>query len=573
MFVRLWTLGLATLLVAGLGRASAETPKPAAKEELVQRVYAVADLIVPFDNPQPVQAKPKVEQSMPACTSACCATRSAPSRTLEDRLIKLVVQTVAPQTWQQNGGAAKIEYYPLGMSLVVRQTAAVQEQIADLLAALRHNQDMDVAVEVRLVTVPDGYLETFAAEQKSSAAGRTVFLNDGQMFQFMEAMQGDRRTSCMQAPKLTVANGQCATVDVTEQRYYVTHVTAVQTGENVIMCPVNEAIPTGVKLTVQPAISADRRYVRIGIQADLTNLDSAVVPLFPVTTLIKPVPEAGKKGEPVPFTQFIQQPQISTSKVAATVSVPDGGTVLLGGLKKVQETRQECGPPDLSKIPYVSRLFKNVGYARETQEVLVLVTPRIIVSEEEETRKPVPALCPKDGGFTCPYLKEKTQDVGTSTGPEPTATVIENLEKLAQGHKLYKQGEYYRKLGKTETARYYYERVRELCPGASCAQMASDRISEMQASATQGTLGSLWIAGGGEVVEFPGHEDPAAHLVWQYNQACAEGRTAEAAQLAIRALAIDPTCFSSRAALKKKDAYLMHPPQYFPPAAAFPLAH
>ena len=32
------------------------------------------------------------------------------------------------------------------------------------------------------------------------------------------------------------------------------------------------------------------------------------------------------------------------------------------------------------------RLFKNEGYARETESLLMLVTPRIIITEEEEAR-------------------------------------------------------------------------------------------------------------------------------------------------------------------------------------------
>ena len=67
--------------------------------------------------------------------------------------------------------------------------------------------------------------------------------------------------------------------------------------------------------------------------------------------------------------------------------MPDGGTVLLGGLKKLSEGRNEYGPPILSKIPYINRLFKNVGYGREASSLLMMVTPRIIINTEEEERQ------------------------------------------------------------------------------------------------------------------------------------------------------------------------------------------
>ena len=48
----------------------------------------------------------------------------------------------------------------------------------------------------------------------------------------------------------------------------------------------------------------------------------------------------------------------------------------------------ESGLPGLSDIPYLGRLFKNIGYSREKECVLILVTPRIIVVEEKEEKAP-----------------------------------------------------------------------------------------------------------------------------------------------------------------------------------------
>ncbi|HEV8059440.1 MAG TPA: hypothetical protein VGP68_06190, partial [Gemmataceae bacterium] len=113
----------------------------------------------------------------------------------------------------------------------------------------------------------------------------------------------------------------------------------------------------------------------------------ANITLFPITTFITPVFEGGAVGQPVPFTQFLQQPTFNSISVNTTVNVPDGGTVLLGGLKRLSEGRNEFGPPILSSIPYIDRLFKNVGYGRETTSLLMMVTPRIIINEEEESRQ------------------------------------------------------------------------------------------------------------------------------------------------------------------------------------------
>ena len=82
----------------------------------------------------------------------------------------------------------------------------------------------------------------------------------------------------------------------------------------------------------------------------------------------------------------MQLPTFAFTTVTTTVSVPDGGTVLLGGIKRLREGRNERGVPILSKVPYVSRLFKNVGIGREAQSLMMMVTPRIIIQEEEEEK-------------------------------------------------------------------------------------------------------------------------------------------------------------------------------------------
>ena len=109
--------------------------------------------------------------------------------------------------------------------------------------------------------------------------------------------------------------------------------------------------------------------------------------LFPITAFITPTFEGGIVGQPIPFTQFVQQPIFNLVSVQTTVSVPDGGTVVLGGLKTLNEGRNEFGPPILSKIPYLNRLFRNTGYGREAQSTLILVTPRIIINREEAERQ------------------------------------------------------------------------------------------------------------------------------------------------------------------------------------------
>lgn len=409
----------------------------------------------------PSQPNPSLTTNPTPGAMAYSSTVAPTKVTMQDVLIKLITNTVSPHTWSEVGGAGTIDYMPIGMALVINQTPDVQEQVQELLDALRRLQDVEVAVEVRILTLAETFFERIGLDfnlnlktdhstnryepqlvtnqfkpagqvndfsPNSFVSGITpagnftsdldipirsssfqyaippfaypnnpgfdgglslglAFLSDIQVYMFMEAAQGDRRTNVMQAPKLTLFNGQTASIQILDQQYFVTNVSVVGFGGQVVFVPQNNAFPLGVIMTIQAVVSADRRFVRLNMNQTLSNLASAIVPLFPVTTFITPVFEGGAQGQPIPFTQFIQQPQISAVQIQTTVAVPDGGTVILGGLKTLSEGRNEFGPPVLSKLPYVNRLFKNTGYGREAQSLLIMVTPRVIINAEEEEKQ------------------------------------------------------------------------------------------------------------------------------------------------------------------------------------------
>src|SRR5262249_13727847 len=70
-----------------------------------------------------------------------------PGQSTEDLLMRLIIDTIEPGSWDNLGGSGHVDYYPLGMSLVVNQTPDIQEQVNQLLERLRELQDVQVTVE------------------------------------------------------------------------------------------------------------------------------------------------------------------------------------------------------------------------------------------------------------------------------------------------------------------------------------------------------------------------------------------------------------------------------------------
>ena len=238
-----------------------------------------------------------------------------------------------------------------------------------------------------------------------------AILSDIEAYFLIQAAQGNTRSNVMQAPKVTLFNGQNAFISDQTQRPFVTSVVPVVGDFAAAQQPVITVLSEGTAVNVQAVVSSDRRFVRLTLVPFFSQIGQVEQFQFEGTRSTKSKSSDEKTGlagdaaagaglnanlqtqgkssaEQEVFSQgtTIQLPEFIMTTVTTTVSVPDGGTVLLGGIKRLREGRNEFGVPILSKIPYINRLFKNVGMGRTTDSLMLMVTPRIIIQEEEEDK-------------------------------------------------------------------------------------------------------------------------------------------------------------------------------------------
>jgi type II secretory pathway component GspD/PulD (secretin) len=135
-----------------------------------------------------------------------------------------------------------------------------------------------------------------------------------------------------------------------------------------------------VLLDVVATVSSDRKYVTLTLRPTLSRLRDLVQ--FPVTALTAGGGDDG--GVPISQTAFLQQPVRDITSVQTTVSVPDGGTLLIGGQTLNGEVEREAGVPVLSKVPFLKRLFTNRSMSKDDQVLLILIRPTIIILRERE---------------------------------------------------------------------------------------------------------------------------------------------------------------------------------------------
>lgn len=209
----------------------------------------------------------------------------------------------------------------------------------------------------------------------------------------MRATQADRRVSTVTAPRVTLFNGQRGYIALLQQQNFVSGsaqnaVSGGLGGSGAVATSTSvSTLNTGVVLDVLATVSADRRYVVMQVRPQFSQL-LGMDTFASATAAATGGATGGGTDGPVPATMSggssLMLPRVQYQTVVTMVSIPDGGTLLIGGQKIVGEAEQETGVPFLSKIPGLGRLFTNRTYVKEERTLLILIRPKIIIQREAE---------------------------------------------------------------------------------------------------------------------------------------------------------------------------------------------
>lgn len=204
------------------------------------------------------------------------------------------------------------------------------------------------------------------------------FLDNIQVDFLIRATQADSRSTVLTAPRLVLFNGQRSWVAVTIQQNFISELTPVVATGAVAQAPTTDTINAGAVLDVNATVSANKRYVVMTLRPGITRL------LALQTIPFSGGGAGGGFGGGTALNAFVQLPTLSSQRLQTTVSVPDGGTLLIGGQKLATDVEIEAGVPILSKIPILKRLYSSRSLIKDEQTLLILVKPRILIQTEQE---------------------------------------------------------------------------------------------------------------------------------------------------------------------------------------------
>ena len=359
------------------------------------------------------------------------------NQAIESEQLQDLIKNAVDPAWDEGEGNSILDNHG---TLIIRQTPEVHRKIAALLADLRRSTGIQVRIETRFLTVENNFLQDIGVDFRGlgddtggigqpgqgtnaplddfgapglptvlgtgSSAGawyqdrnfdaraRTenlfdqalgnpdvltstggfqlqyTYLDDTQLEAILQAVQKYERLNTVSAPSLMVYNTQRANLQVTRSIAYVKDFDVEIAQAAVIADPIVDVAKEGVVLDVRPIVSSDNRFITLELRPTVATLRRPFR-LFSTSLGV---------GTAVTF----EVPELRKESLKTTVIMPDGGTLLLGGLKFFEEEDQDVGIPVLKDIPVVGFLFGRKGQYTNMKDLIILLRAKIVILEEME---------------------------------------------------------------------------------------------------------------------------------------------------------------------------------------------
>ncbi len=335
---------------------------------------------------------------------------------------------VTPEKW--DNPAYSVELWD--DNLLVRATPEILGQVSKFLDKLRESAKLQVFVEGRFMDITDDFSEylgfdwssaytdsnsdksrmlqgglsvtryntasSYVTSQSNSNSGLHTnvsgmwgsgdtnpvgyLMNSLGLNLTIDAIQSTKKGSVLHNPKVLVANGRNAYARVIVIERYMTSYTI--TGTNVL--PVVTELPQGVTWDVRPIVSFDRKYITIRVRPRMEELDTENGMNQPFnfglvsdsTTTV-----GGTATSNTYWWQFtLTYPVTRQTLFETNATVPDGGTLLIGGQLRENSSDSVTGIPILTSIPGAGRLFRSNQKERSGTNRVIMVSAKIVELED-----------------------------------------------------------------------------------------------------------------------------------------------------------------------------------------------
>lgn len=175
-------------------------------------------------------------------------------------------------------------------------------------------------------------------------------------------------------PRILITNGQNSTIDLSSD-YVKTVTSQIVTASGSLTPTVQRTYSIGndegIRVNMVPFISPDG-YVTLNLKPDYATEKEKVY-----------APGIDGKSQDLVAT-LLQRRNLDLKNIR----IKDGETLVIGGMIREKETKNVSKIPVLGDLPGVGLFFRNTTSNKEKQELVIMITPKIIKDSEDVVTNP-----------------------------------------------------------------------------------------------------------------------------------------------------------------------------------------
>jgi type II secretory pathway component GspD/PulD (secretin) len=260
----------------------------------------------------------------------------APAVSMVDAVIKLVQDTIMPETWKDNGGTIG-SIREMNGALVITHTPEGHEQIAQLLDQLTEQRLRQVRVRLHWV-----YASPQALRELQD--GKPVVPQEVEP----HALEKLPKEAVHQQGDIVCFSGQTVTLQSGRAHAYVSELTPVVGAQAVGLEPAIQTFQDGLSATVSPTILIGGKYVLLSVNSTVSEWGEAPpVDVHGAARIATTQPGGAIVAQPAGVGQtLVQRPNTLSQSLRTTLRVPIGKLVAVGGMT-LEPSKDQTDAPQL----------------------------------------------------------------------------------------------------------------------------------------------------------------------------------------------------------------------------------
>jgi general secretion pathway protein D len=238
--------------------------------------------------------------------------------------------------------------------------AVPQVLIKVLIAEVTHDESLDVGAEFSVLNIRSGGKGYTVGTDFSVAAqtgGLVLKLMESDVTAAIRAIAGTAKLDVLSRPYILTSDNQTASITVGQEVPFIRNTRTTETGQTINTIEYEDI---GIIVSVTPHINPEGLVI-MDVSPEISTIT----------------------GDTVPISETVSAPVFAKRSAQTRVAVPDGHTIVIGGLMEDRLTDNIKKVPILGDIPLLGELFKRKVQNKTKTELLIFLTPHVAKQPED----------------------------------------------------------------------------------------------------------------------------------------------------------------------------------------------